>query len=336
MNLVTGIITRYCSDGSARYKLIEKQPIKLMSLALRKDKVWDIGIDQSSSCTGQCFQSADKEFQILLDLHRDQNLSNSIFYAEMTRLMEKTVSGMNIRMLVSEKPAPTAMYASRVLEELKGHIDAWGYTIPEFEYTLKDSLFQQTWKSYIVDKSKGKGRWKVKSEVAADVVDMFPALAPYYNNYPWSDYDSFDATGILNGFLCYAFDKDGNEKIHGVKEKRHTSLVGYVWCDCNDAGILQRTFHGETALASLDPKFLIYNENATLHDNVRMASSNYDFIVTVLPRDTLSQFEWKYDIESDDESKMMLMMVMRTSRFTNGTVNFFKSCVPWNEEVYDE
>lgn len=332
MNVLTGIITK--SNG--KYKLIERQPIRLMELVLRKDKAWNIGIDQSSSCTGLCFQSTDKDWQILLDLHRDRNLPDSVFYAELSKFVEKTVRDTEVKMLISERPAPTAMYASRVLEELKGHIDAWGYTIPELENSLKDSLFQQTWKSYIVDKSKGKGRGKVKEEVAADVVDMFPALKPYYNTYPWSDYDSFDATGILNGFLRYAFDQEGNEKIHGVKEKRHTSLVGYLWCKRDDPEVLPRTFGGLTAFVSLGAKYLVYNENATLHDNVRMASSNYDFVLTTLPRETLSQFEWKYDIDREEEDKVMLMMVMRVGHFTNGMIDFFKSHVPWHEEVYDE
>ncbi len=339
MNSVTGIITKYRPDhqtGVARPIL--HIPIQKLELCLKHNYIWDFGIDQSTTCTGVCIQSVGKEFQILLDLKRDKNLPKEVFYAEMFQFMARVMRDQKVRMLIMERPAPKAMYSSRVLEELKGHVEAWKYQIPELDDALVDALFQQTWKSKIVDKSKGKNRGNVKRFIAEDVTDRFPLLREYLEGDHFSgyDYDAFDATGILNGFLEYAFTEDGTEMIHGIKEKTHVTLVGYAWVNKDEPSSALKAMGGEVAEKIFKPKFLYYNNSFTLHDNTRVASSNWDFVYTILPITVLDQFMWKYGIDPLDQSKVMIMYVVRKSRFSNGQLEYFREMLPWNEEVFDE
>jgi hypothetical protein len=153
----------------------------------------------------------------------------------------------------------------------------------------------------------------------------------YKIKYPFSDYDSFDACGILTGYFDYAFDDDGNEKIHGVIEKTHVSLVGYHWCKKADLDHALDFFEGADKI--FKPKKLSISENKNLHENIRMASSNYACIYTELPRKMIEQFMWKYGIDPDDQSMCMLMFVLRKSEFTPNEREVFKKYVPWNEEV---
>lgn len=332
MNTATGIITCNSLQREKRIPFMSPGDLKIV---LPEDRVWCLGIDQSTSCTGLCIQDIEKDFQILIDVRRDTALQKRDFYRDLFYLIKRTVTDRKIRMVVMEKPAPKAQYASRVLEELKGHVEEWVLQIPELEAALSDSVFPQTWKSYIVDKSKGKNRSNDKFAIASDLVDRFPLLSSYLREYPFKDYDSFDACGILNGFLEYAFTPEGDEKIHGVKEKRHTSLVGYLWADQGDRDAIQNAFSFDPGMKVLHFTPLVYNEKANLHDNIRMASSNYSASCVALPREVLSQFIWKYGIDPDDESKVMLMLVLKKSDFTNGIVKGFKYALPWNEEIYD-
>lgn len=337
MNKATGIITKYSNNsGNGATIPIASIPIQKLELHLKPDRIWDFGIDQSSSCTGMCIQTKERDFQILLDLQRDKCIPKEVFYSELFQLAARLMRDMQVRMLIMERPAPKAMYASRVLEELRGHVMAWGYQIPELENSLVDSVFPQIWKSKIMDKSKGKNRSNVKRFIAEDIVDKFPLLKGYLSICPSSDYDSFDATGVLNGFLKYAFDDSGHEMIHGVKEKTHVSLVGYAWVDRDKESSALYALGGVDAVRLFKPKYLVYNADATLHSNVRMASSNWDFVYTVLPCSVLDQFMWKYGIDPEDQTKVMIMYVVRKGRFTNAQLEYFKENVPWNEEVFDE
>ncbi len=330
MTEVSGVIT--CTRP-VKVIFVPPGPLNKLSVKLSSDCIWDIGIDQSTSCTGICLQSTDGRFQILFDVCRDTAMLKKDFYKDLFNFLRRLVNGQQARLVVMEKPVPKAMYASRILEELKGHVEEWITQIPELEEAKSDSLFPQTWKSYIVDKSKGKNRTGDKRAVSEDLCDRFPLLAGYREHYPYKDYDSFDACGILNGYLDYAYTPSGDEKIHGTKEKRHVSLVGYRWVQKADV---------QEALQDFDQyfldkiKILAYNHRFTLHDNIRMASSNYAASVTVLPRSELDQFMWKYGIDPEDENKLFVMFVFRKGQFSASDLNVIEYTLPWHEEVFGQ
>lgn len=333
MNYVTGTMTRYAGKGTV--VSIPLSSIKGFSIGLLDGYQWDIGIDQSTTCTGFCIQSSNREYQILLDVYRDRALQKNVFYQDLFFLLKNTVSDKNIRMVIMERPAPKAMYASRVLEELKGHVEEWILQISEMKHSVVDSLYPQTWKSFMVDKSKGKNRSNVKRCVAEDICDRFPLLRDYFFTDASSGYDSFDACGILNGYLEYAYTSNGSEKIHGVKEKRHTSLVGYVWVSKDSPSAVVSSL-GKYGFEIFKPHGLVYNDRFSLHDNIRMASSNYECSCTVIPPELLDQFMWKYGIDPSDDSKMLLMFALNKGRINAANIKYFKDVVPWNEEVYDK
>ena len=83
-------------------------------------------------------------------------------------------------------------------------------------------------------------------------------------------------------------------------------------------------------------KILAYNRRFTLHDNIRMASSNYAASVTVLPRSELDQFMWKYSIDPEDENKLFVMFVFRKGQFSASDLNVIEYTLPWHEEVFDQ
>lgn len=332
MNKIAGIITKDVPGYKSMAKIVPVMSVANFNLGLLKDRQWAIGIDQSTSCTGLCFRDLSGEYRIILDLYHDQQVSKVKYFRDLFYLLKRCVEGCDIRYLVYERPAPKDMYASRVLQELKGHLEDWIDNIPEFEFTVVESMFPQTWKKYIVDKSKGKGRTRIKSAIAQDLVDRFPLLQDYYDIYPFKDYDSFDATGIIEGYFMYAFDSVGNEKIHGVIEKSHVTKVGYYWCDRDKMTTVPKDVFGEL-LPVFSPKMMVQAEDKNLHENIRMASSNNRCVVTTLNRKQLSPFMWKYQIDIDDPNKVMFMFVLRKGDFSNKEIQLFEQCVPWNEEV---
>lgn len=338
-----GIIT---VPGTIYHKMIGITSLKTantengVSIKLKDDVEWELGIDQSTSCTGICLHSSDDSIRILLDIKRDKNAPKSEYFRELKYFLKRLAKGHKFSLIVNELPVKTDKNRSAgdVLKEFLGHLHEWiEDDIPEFTTARHEELFPQTWKSQMMDKSKGTNRSKIKSEVAADITDKYPDLKPYYEVYQFSDYDSFDATGLLEGFKKYAFDAEGNEMIHGYKEHRHTSLVGYKWIDTKDLenqDLLTMIF--DKSLAVFKPRVLMYNECYSLHNNIRMASSNWPIVVSILPHKTLQPFQWEYNIDIHSTSHVMVMVVFKKSELSRNDIKVVEYLFPWNKEVYDE
>ena len=80
MTEVSGVIT--CTRP-VKVILVPPGPLNKLSVKLSSDCIWDIGIDQSTSCTGICLQSTDGRFQILFDVYRDTAMLKKDFYKDL-------------------------------------------------------------------------------------------------------------------------------------------------------------------------------------------------------------------------------------------------------------
>lgn len=320
--------------------IIPETSAKQFSLILKKDISWYVGIDQSTSCTGIALVSNEGSFVVLLDVKRDKNAPKEEYFRDLRRILINLFKNQSITVIANELPVPdkSKRFSQSVLTEFLGRLNAWLDDIPELEDAQRGQLFPQVWRSYVVDKSKGPHRSTIKAEVAQDLVDNYPGLEYYYKFYHTDDYDSFDALGIILGYIRYAFTDDGYPRIHGIKEKRHVSLVLYDWIDWDESEAFEKNVQlglGDN-LQAFEPYILRYNDNYSLHDNIRMASSNYNCVATILPHDELLQFKWKYGVNTDEPNKQMMAIIMRRGEYTNGFVNSAKKAYPWNEEVFDE
>lgn len=316
---------------------IRPASIESFRLSLTRDTSWKIGIDQSTSCTGIALKSTDNKFVILLDVHNDYRIDKQGYYRGLKYLLRRIVRDRDFRFIVNEKPIPSKnkRYARDVLMEFLGHLNEWIDDTPELRGIRHEALYPQTWKSIVVDKSKGKHRSNIKYEVASDVVDLYPGLRGYFDTYPFSDYDSFDALGILDGFEKYAFDKSGNEMIHGSIEKRHNSFVCYDWVDRAAIGENIEKRLGEL-LPCLKLRALVYNERYDFYTNVRMASSNYDAVITMLPDCELQKFQWRYNFDLQDKSKCLLAYVFRPGAMPRSMVSGLERIFEHQEVIRGE
>lgn len=337
MNLCTGTI---CSNTKNASILLPVKSIVSTKINLDKNKTWNVGIDQSSSCTGITVISTDNELIGLFDLYRDKNLDSAQFYRELKFFLMAILDGQKVAHLVYEKPIPNAKFrsAQAVLLELKGKLTDWLYEIPALEGAKVDSLLPQTWKSLVMNPTKGKNRSKIKKEIASDIVDIYPCLCDYFNNYLFKDYDSFDSCGIITGYLKYAYNELGMEQIHGSIEKTHNSLVLYFQADKNlsFAEAIAEKFGVwcQTDLVS-KMQFLAYNMRYDLNTNVRMASSSGGNIITLLPSSAELTLKWKYGIDTSG-SMNTYMVVYRKGELTTRECNALTTVFKWNEVVCGE
>lgn len=332
MNTLQGVI--YAAN-SGNYTIIEKTPISKFVLNLG-DKVesWELGIDPATHYSGLAIRSKNKDFVILLDCERDNRSVPEKYYEDMFYLLKRLFKGHRVHRVILEKPFNSRyVHTTQVLLALRGKVEEWIRDIPELSEAETARIYPNTWKSRVVNKKKGNGRYNQKGSVAEDLCDIYPGLREYMQTRTSGDYDSFDALGILVGYEMYAYTSDGEKKICGDKGAQHVSYVGYKWvAEDNITGDFVPDTLGPV-YQLVKPEFLDYNTDYTFNDNVNMATANYDAVVTIVPESQLQQFQWKFGIDISEKNHALLMFIFRKGHYSISTFKAIQSRFEMDEEV---
>lgn len=329
-----------CVVVGGKINFIRPQMHNNFKLQLSDKKEYMLGIDQSSSCTGLAIVSTDYSVVILLDVRRDAH-NKEAFYGILLQVLSDIVRNQKICIIVRERPVPSHQYANRVLEELAGRVDAWVQILPELKGALYEKMFPQTWKKYVVNRELAEDndqqfrkRCNSKSCVSYDVAQLFPGTSKYRDTHFSKDYDSFDALGILCGYLLYSCTPEGFIKIHGIKESRHVSLVFYAYVEKStlDGTIEAMYRHLGRNYGIFDQVYLVFNDEYNKYDNIRMATSNWSSSVTVLPEKYLVELQWQFGFDLDP-NKVMLMFMVHKKHYPKTFLNVVLEDVPWHEEL---
>ena len=334
-NIITGTL---CAKEGTNATLFSKTFLTEFDIALDKNFEWCIGIDQSTSCTGLTLYPVEGPYFILLDVYRDKCLDSFHYYVELKALLKRLVSGLNVSTLVYERPIPNAKFrtAQNVLYELKGRLEEWMREIPELNNTHIESLLPQTWKSYVVQKSHSNKKNMSKSMIALDIVTEYPSLQLYYENYPFTDFDSFDSFGILLGYFRAAFNEDGYPQIHGYLEKRHNTIAIYQPFT-EDEDFLQKLFDTLGAMSTMpsiqSSTFAMCNRRYSWMQNVRIATSTNDCLITLVPDKEVENLHWKFDFP---ENTHLTAMLFKASSVSRSDMNILEQLFPMNEVIYGE
>lgn len=321
MNTITGIIV---DREIGKYQIIKSTNMKTFNLNLGTGRVWRLGIDPASQYTGIALLDTETRFVILLDCTRDKCLMPEEFYDDLAFLLKRLVRGQKIERTINEKPFVKNGYAraSEVLLKLRGKIEDWVKTIPELAAGEFVQINVNVWKSRVINKAKGTNRYNAKGAVAEDLIDLIPELKHYFDLGLSGDLDSFDALGAILGYQKYAYTPEGYKRICGEKEKSHYSLVGYKWIDGEkmDQNFLMEWL-GE-AYDMIKPVLLEYNTEYSFLENVMMASTNNDAVITILPQSELQQFQWKFGIDIMEKNKIMLALILRTGHYPKAVIDY--------------
>lgn len=343
MNKVKGVLLIRPKRDNGSEKQVEKylllQDTNMRDFNLEFGKAaeleWIIGIDPASKFTGLAMVDTTLQFIILLDCKRDDKQDPESYFKELFYLIKRLVSGKKIVLTINEKPFKSKYNrAGYVLIALRGKIESWVREIPELAASKFVQIFVNTWKSRVVDKGKGSGRYNEKGAVAEDLCDMFPALVHYYESCTQGDLDSFDALGIVIGYRRCAYTERGAERIFGDKEYSHNSLIGYKWCsvaEINREGFFNRMFGDAYPIFKL--RSLVFNTDYSLKDNVIMASTSNDAVVTIVPNELLQEFQWKLGIDITEDGKVLLMFIYRLGSYTPVQRKFLTSVFDYSEEM---
>lgn len=313
-----------------------------LNIILKKDRTYLVSIDQSSSCTGIYIKESTGLIDMVLDVKRD-GMEKEIFYRELEGLLKKLLKDIRVSLLVHEEPVPNRAqyYSGKVLLELKGRLRDWIAKIPSLQEASIVSIYPQSWKSLVLDKQAAKDagetmtkRGKSKAKIALDVCRYAPWFDEYRKFKFSTDYDAFDAVGILTGYIFAAFNEDGTRKIYGIQEKKHTSFVFYKYVPITlfEDGQNYMRILLQHMYPSVYPTMLFFNERYKFVENIRMASSNNKVCLTFLPKSEVQRLQWQYNFDKK-ENHIMVALICNKSKFTKKELESLARLFPWNEEI---
>lgn len=311
------------------------------SVHLSKKYAYLIGIDQSTSCTGFFIMNTNMTLFILLEFKRDSN-DKEVFYRDLEGFLRELLDGVKVTMVIHEEPVPSkiAPSANAILTELKGRLRSWISSNPALQGAEVHSIYPQTWRSRVLNKEALKKRGltmnqviKSKAKMADEMCLMFPFFREYRNRHFSYDYDAFDAIGILIGYMKYAFNENGQRMICGTIEKRHATLVFYNYVRTEE---LRDPYALIDKLGNLKyaftPFMLLYNPNYSETENIKMASSNWKFVITFLPKNSITRLQWQFGFKADDD-RVMVAYIFRRSFLKKSYIDELCRCLPMHEEV---
>lgn len=328
-------------DGLLKY--ISPIHVENFNMTLSKDLVYMIGIDQSTTCTGIFITDTKCMLKIILELKR-MGEDKEIFYKDLQGILGLLFSDVKVSLIVHEDPVPNKnkYYSGAILLELAGRIKTFMGNIPSLARAEIAHLPPQSWKPFAINKELAKEsgttsreRGNNKETLSYDICQKFcPEFMEYRARSFSSGFDGFDACGILYGFLLASHDENGNRIIYGRIEKRHKSLVCYDYITKYELKNNQEVFSSRLGLSqySVKPTFLFYNNRYNLFKNIRMASSNWNSSVTLLPKKELERLRLQFDFE-EDNNKVLVMYVFKQSAYTQSQLDYIKSRFPWNEII---
>lgn len=204
---------------------------------LDRKKVWDIGVDGSSTSFGFAIRDVDKTETHLITLIRDDFSGPSEFREVMFPWLADFLVGLRIRTATYERTPegyrPPTSHAERVMRDtekaVKEFLHSSGYFLLEAKNYIFD-VFPNAWKEFNIPKSVS-NRGKVNKHLNALGVlqsagmESTRWLKPYLNSGLKHDFDSFEALGLLRYGSEYLLTDEGKVRVYKNYSRIGSTLV---------------------------------------------------------------------------------------------------------------
>lgn len=306
-----------------------------VNINFNKKLTYMVGLDQSTSCTGIYICDVGFTIHVLLDFKKTES-DTWAYQRALKTFITRTFTGLKFSIIVLEKPVPSQYkFSGNRLHEFKGFVEGFIHEMEDSQSIKLDSIFPQEWKTKMIDKSKGKGRFNNKSAIARDIADRFPALDKYYYSCPAKDYDSFEACGLLHGYLESRYDEDGNLKIAGSTTTTHHVCTFFKYLSNDSVGNPDVLWNGFKSLKlRLNCPILTYNDSYSFYENIIKASNTADLSIVLLGNlQHIITVAWEYNIKLLPNHSLF-MFVLKKGIISKTDLATVRRLVPWNEEFH--
>lgn len=239
-------------------------------LKLKSDKVYQIGLDQSTSNCGVFIKDYNNTEAYMMEISRDKGMSadDAIFAIE--SLLHSVCSGCSISHLIYEKPIDNKSYqSSRVLFQLEGTIRQMAKRYDEFKAARLDNIVNSSWRRVVIlEQYKELDNRKKASELS---IQQIFDWSNCYGFSLGSDYDVYEAMGILFGWFINAFDALGRPYVRG--DRYSGAIGGFILPDVEAKQVCE-----QFQSMGLSATWAVQNPRKSIFENLASAVENYKIV----------------------------------------------------------
>lgn len=283
--------------------------INMIARKLSHNKKYNLAIDASTTCTGFCLLREDYAVQFVFDYAR-KDTEKEAFFLELESILKHLVWGLDMNIVLIEQPILQAKnkHTRGVLLTLCKRLKNFMKDIPELYNVKPVDVRPNSWKSFMYNSEKYKGGYNDKATIARCICDRYPVYRAHYKNVTSTDYDCFDAVGIMRYYLDSIQNQIGESVNFSSAEYTHQSLV---WAKfCKDDTIPKIVFSRQEDAPVVVRK---WNDEYNFYKNIKMASTGKEIVLMEVPTDFLKvliSLEANIKIEQD---KKLYIAVCRKS-----------------------
>lgn len=321
-------LTGYITKKYQGYDLSSVEDLKMF--VLPKNKPLFMGVDPAIGSCGVYITDKERELHILLDFMND-GVDKHEYLRQLSSLIRFLLRDTQVELLVLEKHHRYMHQSSR--EALLACRDMFQNLAFDFEPLMNtkiESILPQSWRSKVIDKRKGKNRTKravVKKNVVEDLCDKYMELEPYVFRSPKS-LDSFEALGILEGYLIYTDYFSNVNKVHKLVDNNQDFTINY-WLQVLTLEELQQVKDVKDLVKGARPiiepykvTLAQYNEEMNFEDNLKYSLKNYPGVTAMLlnQKYNLIWAMWEYGIELMPNEFLMVFSVRTATKTAPGNL----------------
>ncbi len=272
-----------------------------------KDFAYYLSVDASTTCTGFCLAREDLKFHIVFDYER-KSTDKTQFIRDLEFIFSNLVKDLKIKILLVERPIQQAGGRARnVLTSLSSDIRKFIKNVPEFDDVRVEFVRPNSWKSAMIIKEKGTGRYNDKACMAEDIKDRYPRFTEHWRQVRSKDKDSFDAIGILYFYLEKLNDENGNAVNFSTIEFTHHTMVAAKYIS-NIEAVLPK--FPQDLLNKVGYEIVKWNPDYTYYENIKMASTRNKVVIIIHENDLKNQIRtcWETGLPYTNEKQLALFI----------------------------
>ncbi len=258
----------------------------LKPIPLRCKSYVDVGIDQSSTCTGITIQGEDLLF--ICELPRNKSIMTVNTYKRaLIAELHTLLRNLRVDHFIYEKHNRHFSELESVIHEVTKEIKSYCKKYKNLEAGINiHGILPGVWRSGFLPKEEYKNRFnrsEVKLACVEQAIKMNPDLE-IYKKWAFKDYDGFESYGIINGYLNLNYDKNYNRIVNTSMDKINRLNPTRVITKCSQDNLEETiNYIKEAYCKKFDCAILLGNNEILLEESCRRVLSEFNECIIVMP-----------------------------------------------------
>lgn len=300
--------------------------------------LYDVALDQSTSCTGVTIKSVDETFILVLEVVNCG--TQSLFMINsLKRILEMLLTGKELRYVIIEEPLPFIVGRHNAkLTSLKNDLIKF-FKSDCFSINNQPLIKPQSWRAGLIKKDNPHAK-NSKEACVFEVLRVYPLMSNFieitHNPTNDSGYDGFESLGILIGYLN-RFSVTNETNIVKILGPKNTTKFGVGIFSYSESTLVEikeiLEFLSQACKKLGPPKVKIYNEEESIYSNVKMSLTDNLTLAKITKEIDSISILLRFGV-LPQENKSVYMLAMPKTLIGDNVINYLTNKGVFIETFY--